>query len=90
LGEGAAAGYSVFLMPVQPPALPSDRGLLLAVVDAGMRFSFNGLAPGAYRLAVQGKGARAGRLLPEDLSKMFEIEVAGGSTTSIELPVPRQ
>ena len=85
---GTPGSLVVVLVPEDPPADPRDRRLTGAYPDELSRFSFSGLAPGKYRIAIQSAAAANARLVPADLSKMFDIDVAGGVATEVELPAP--
>jgi hypothetical protein len=85
---GAADTPGVWLIVLVPEDPPENPRLLSAFVNRQSRFSFSGLAPGKYRIAIQSSASPDVRLVPEDLSKMFEVDVAGGSATEIDLPAP--
>jgi hypothetical protein len=84
----AATGPRGSLTIVLVPEDPRDRRLRAAYLDGQARFSFSGLAPGKYRIAVQNALDLNARLLPQNLSNLFEVEVAGGSATEVDLPGP--
>ena len=59
----------------------------VAYPDAEGRFEFASLRPGPYRvLAQRVTEASGGRWIP-DLGRMAQVEVEGGATTEIEIPV---
>jgi len=84
---GPSDGWMVVLVPEDPP---TDARLLSAFLSEQSRFSFSGLAPGKYRIAIQNAVAPNARLVPEDLSKLFEVDVAGGNATEVDLPAPNE
>jgi hypothetical protein len=59
----------------------------LAFPDAKGQFTFDGLRPGKYRIAAQSATEARARWVA-DVARMTEIEVKGGTSTDIELPVP--
>ncbi|HWB82519.1 MAG TPA: carboxypeptidase-like regulatory domain-containing protein [Bryobacteraceae bacterium] len=58
----------------------------LAFPDSGGRFTFDGLRPGRYRIAVQQRGETPVRWVA-DVSRMPEVDVAAGVISTVELPV---
>lgn len=87
VGLQNGAEYAVILTPAFATPLGSTpEGVQVAFADAAGRFFFDALPPGKYRIAAQAKGDPAARLVPADLSKMFEIDVAGGVATEVDLP----
>lgn len=85
---GPPGSLVIVLVPDDPPADARDRRLTAAYPDEQSRFSFSGLAPGKYRMAIQNAANPGSRLVPQDLSSLFEVEVAGGSATEVDLPAP--
>jgi hypothetical protein len=84
-GAGPAGRWFVVLIPED---LPPNPRLLSAFPGELSQFSFSGLAPGKYRIAIQNAVDSNARLVPEDLSSLFEVDVAGGIATEVDLPIP--
>jgi beta-lactamase regulating signal transducer with metallopeptidase domain len=80
----AAETYVVVLLEADASATAQAR---LAAVDAQGRFALNGLRPGRYRLAAHPAAAASKSRWVGDFGGMTEVEIRGGSTTDIELPV---
>jgi beta-lactamase regulating signal transducer with metallopeptidase domain len=79
-----ASGYAIVLLESGSDAASQSR---LAFPDAQSRFAYEGLRPGRYRIAAQLASEPKSRWVA-DISKMVEIEVLGGSPTSLDLPIP--
>jgi hypothetical protein len=77
-----ATSFHVMVLPVDPTrtAQPSR----VVAPDRESRFAIDGLRPGKYRIAALPAGA-AGAV---DMTRMFEIEVFGGSTLEVDLAPP--
>ena len=84
---GAARTMDFAIVLVPPEETGNPHAVQIAFPDSEGRFTFPALPPGRYRITAQ-LAAEAGkaRWVP-DLSRMTEIEVAGGGTTDLELPV---
>ena len=90
LPGSAAADYAVALVSPALPLSPKAQPVQIAFPDEEGRFAFADLRPGEYRIAVRPVSVETeGRWVP-DLEKMFEVEVAGGTVTEVELPVATQ
>jgi hypothetical protein len=87
LAPATPTGRYVVLLLASAPT-PGKEALLIAQPDSQSRFSFSGLAPGRYRIAAQPSTQTSRKRWVADLSRMFEIEVAGGGQTQIDLPAP--
>jgi hypothetical protein len=79
--EGQASQYTVVLLDSDSGASSEAR---LATPDAQGRFAFDGLRPGRYRIAAQPAGPAARWVA--DVSKMTELQLAGGAPTELDLP----
>jgi hypothetical protein len=78
------ARYAVVLLESGSDAASQSR---LAFPDERSRFAYEGLRPGRYRIAAQLAAEPKSRWVA-DISRMVEIEVVGGSPTSLDLPIP--
>jgi len=76
--------YSVVLGAAD--AVAANRPLQVVFPGATGKFSFGGLPPGRYRLAVQ--SATAGARWITDSAHMVEIVIVAGAPTEMELPAP--
>ena len=89
-GDASPTGYVVVLIGSASTAeLPAAKPqpVQVAFPDAEARFSFAGLRPGTYRIAARPDTQESRARWVADLSRMFEIDVFGGSATEVELPV---
>ena len=83
-GMTSGARISVALISADPDN--SAQPLQVVFADAAGRFSFGGLRPGPYRLAVQSGAER----WVQDPKRMIELQVPAGAPTEIELPAPKR
>jgi hypothetical protein len=83
-GTAPAKDFSVVLLEA---GAASDAQSQLAITDAQGHFAFQGLHPGRYRIAAQAAAEATRSRWIADVSRMAEIEVAGGAPTSVDLPV---
>jgi hypothetical protein len=86
-GASDATKYSVALVSAEPEA--SSQPLQVVFPDAGGRFTFGGLRPGRYRLAVQAAGEASKARWVSDPARMIEFQIPAGAPTDIELPAPK-
>jgi hypothetical protein len=84
-GAARAADFAVILVP--PEAADNPQAVQIAFPDAEGRFAFAALPPGRYRMAVRAAAEAVKTRWVPDLSRMTEIDVAGGGPTDLELPV---
>jgi hypothetical protein len=70
--------------------LPPEGPIQVAIPDAESRFSFAGLRPGKYRIAARAAGDGIESRWVSDLTRMTEIQVAGGTVLEIDLAAPVQ
>jgi len=80
----AGGAYTVVLLPVAGTDGAEAR---FATPDANGRFGFEAIPPGRYRISVQSADAsRRSRWVSAQGGK--EVQVAGGTPTSVQLPAP--
>jgi len=80
----AGGAYTVVLLPVAGTDGAEAR---FATPDANGRFGFEAIPPGRYRISVQAADAsRRSRWVSAQGGK--EVQVAGGTPTSVQLPAP--
>jgi hypothetical protein len=84
-GKLVGGDRDTFAVMLVPEESVDGSSALVALADAELKFSFQALAPGRYRVAVQ--RASEGRWV-SDVTQMIELEVPGGTPTDVELPAP--
>ncbi|MCU1237029.1 MAG: hypothetical protein JWP63_4996, partial [Candidatus Solibacter sp.] len=62
----------------------------MAFADERGRFAFQGLPPGAYRIGARTTDATSNASWFQDVNGLSPIEVMGGGTIEMELPVPQK
>jgi hypothetical protein len=87
LRTGSARPLDLAVVLLASGSTAEAQFVRIAIPNAESRFAFDNLRPGRYRIAVQPAAGRSGTRLVPNLSEMFEIEVAGGAPTDVELPV---
>lgn len=83
-GDARASDFSVVLLDADSAGGAQAQ---LAFPDAEGRFGFQGLRPGRYRIAAQATAQASRSRWIGDVSRMLEIEVAGGAPTNVDLPI---
>ncbi|HSW49084.1 MAG TPA: carboxypeptidase-like regulatory domain-containing protein, partial [Bryobacteraceae bacterium] len=84
-GAASPTDYVVALLPAD--AGGEEPAVQVAFPDAEARFTFSSLRPGRYHLIAQPASASGSRWV-SDTARMPVVEIAGGSATDLELPVP--
>jgi protocatechuate 3,4-dioxygenase beta subunit len=79
--------FSVALIAAEPDS--GSPPVRVVLPDSTGRFSFGGLRPGRYRLAVQGAGEASKGRWVTDPKRMIEFQIPAGAPTEIELPAPK-
>ncbi len=69
------------------PLSPKVPPVQIAFPDTDGRFGFADLRPVEYRIAVRPADMESAERWVPGLEKIFEVEVAGGTATEVELPV---
>lgn len=84
-GAARPMDYTVVLLEPDSSTAAQAR---LATPDAGGKFTFDGLRPGRWRIAARPTAGESKARWVADLSRMIEVQIAGGTPTEIELPAP--
>jgi hypothetical protein len=85
-GAPSAQEFAVALVAADAEA--SAQPVQVVFPDAGGKFTFGGLRPGRYRIAVQPAGEASKARWVTDAARMIEIQIVAGAPTEMELPAP--
>jgi protocatechuate 3,4-dioxygenase beta subunit len=88
--SGAANAREFAVALVAADAETSAQPVQVVFPDAGGKFTFGGLRPGRYRIAIQPAGEASQARWVTDAARMIEIQIVAGAPTEMELPAPQR